>query len=328
MKDDLNGYAYVPDASDRIYRNLEIDNNVVINSDGFHDLERSSVNHNNALRIAVVGDSFTASLHVPVSSTWTQVLEKKLSEVSQLPVEVVNLGLDGTGTDVHFNILNEDQRLGDLDAVILAFNENDLKDVELKRVFREVYDSYVITYQSPEQRREIIEYIRKDNPAPQVRFLYDNIYISRVIFNLFRRDALLRNNFISPKHAGIEYLNRYSKDEARNRLVSEFSKFIKLAQKHGFVFTVIPVPSWDASDKSMNNLMNNLPDNILQRISVVNVVPAINDLLRKEQVEYRTMFWDYDGHFNSTGHHMFGTALADTMHEILFKNQKSFQLME
>ena len=105
-KNEKYGYAYMTNVKGLIHRNFEIDNLVKTNSDGFHDIQRNQQQKHNKLRIAAVGDSFTSSLHVPLSATWTQILEQELRNSINSPVEVVNLGLDGTGTDVHLNILS------------------------------------------------------------------------------------------------------------------------------------------------------------------------------------------------------------------------------
>ena len=100
------GYSYRPDSSGRLLRNFEMDTVVHIDAAGFHDGPHDLAD--GGPLILALGDSFTAALHVPVEETWTQVLQRELRASCDPELDVLNLGLDGSGTDVHLRIL-EDQ---------------------------------------------------------------------------------------------------------------------------------------------------------------------------------------------------------------------------
>ena len=120
-RDETTGYSYQKHARGQVLRNFEIDNLVIINSDGFHDRERKNGNEGEIFRVAAIGDSFTAAMHVPIENMWTILLEEQLSDKEQIPTEVVNLGLSGTGTNTHFKILSSYLNTHHVDAVLLAF---------------------------------------------------------------------------------------------------------------------------------------------------------------------------------------------------------------
>ncbi len=70
---------------------------VVHNSRGYRDLERTEENPAGAERILCCGDSFTWGWGVKQDSTYTRLLEDASSEESR-PVEVINAGICGQGT--------------------------------------------------------------------------------------------------------------------------------------------------------------------------------------------------------------------------------------
>jgi GDSL-like Lipase/Acylhydrolase family len=105
---------------------------VRINSDGLRDREHAKAKPVDTVRIAVLGDSFTEAMHVPMEQTFWSVLERKLQECNAFPgkkVEVINFGVSGYGTGQE--LLTLQQRVWDYspDLVILAFTTyNDVYD--------------------------------------------------------------------------------------------------------------------------------------------------------------------------------------------------------
>jgi hypothetical protein len=74
---------------------------VRINSDGLRDGEHSRAKPPNTLRIAVLGDSYSEALHVPVEQTFWSELERRLPScpsVGGRTVEVINFGHSGYST--------------------------------------------------------------------------------------------------------------------------------------------------------------------------------------------------------------------------------------
>ncbi|MDX1963574.1 MAG: hypothetical protein SFX18_10500 [Pirellulales bacterium] len=102
-----------------------------INSAGFRDLERTVAKPPGTLRIAVLGDSFTAAHQVPLDQTYCQLLENKLS--AALPtgqqVQVLNFGVNGYGLAQQTLVWREVVRQYQPDVVLLAmFLGNDISD--------------------------------------------------------------------------------------------------------------------------------------------------------------------------------------------------------
>jgi hypothetical protein len=110
----------------------EGESDVRINSDGLRDREHTKAKPSDTVRIAVLGDSFSEAMHVPMEQTFWSQLERKLQECNAFPgkkVEVINFGVSGYGTAQELMTLR--QKVWDYspDIVMLAFaTYNDIYD--------------------------------------------------------------------------------------------------------------------------------------------------------------------------------------------------------
>ncbi|MEG5065910.1 SGNH/GDSL hydrolase family protein [Microcoleus sp. B3-A4] len=98
---------------------------VQVNSEGLRDREHTKAKPPNTLRVAVVGDSFTEAIHVPVEQTFWSKLERKLGNCEAVKgrknVEVINFGVQGYGTAQELIMLRKKVWDYSPDIVILAF---------------------------------------------------------------------------------------------------------------------------------------------------------------------------------------------------------------
>jgi hypothetical protein len=97
---------------------------VRINSHGFHDLERNYEKPPNTLRIAILGNSWTEAMQVPLDKNYCSVLERKLTESSCHAgehVEVLNFGVSGYSTAQELLLLREEVWKYHPDVIVLAF---------------------------------------------------------------------------------------------------------------------------------------------------------------------------------------------------------------
>ena len=95
-----------------------------VNSNGFHDEERSHEKPANTIRIAVLGNSWTEALQVPIEKTYTSVLQQKLNSDPCFPgkrVEVLNFGVAGYSTGQELLTLQQEVWNYHPDFVLLAF---------------------------------------------------------------------------------------------------------------------------------------------------------------------------------------------------------------
>ncbi|MEG3974948.1 SGNH/GDSL hydrolase family protein [Microcoleus sp. herbarium8] len=98
---------------------------VQVNSEGLRDREHTKAKPPNTLRIAVLGDSFTEAIHVPVEQTFWSKLERKLGNCEAVKerknVEVINFGVMGYGTAQELVMLRKKVWDYNPDIVVLAF---------------------------------------------------------------------------------------------------------------------------------------------------------------------------------------------------------------
>lgn len=311
VRDEIDGYAYRPGSEDRMHRLFEMDVRVVINRSGFHDVERPVAATARAFRVAAIGDSFTACLHVPLADGWTQVLERELGRRRGAPGEVRNFGLDGTGTDVQVRILAA-QLAGGLriDTAILAFYENDVDDVAVGRLYREVTDGYVITWQDAAQRTAIVQFLSTHRPAPWVAFAHEHSLLCRGLMRLLGGDELLRSNFVWPGQVGLQIERRRAPGATLQQALRDLAA---LSQQYGFAVVVAPVPARGDPRGSLSMLHEWAPAAVLQPFAVVDVVPAVERQLAAERLGWPDLFWRHDAHLNAAGNRLYALAVADAM---------------
>jgi hypothetical protein len=136
--DQVRGYGLRPGA-EGWYRK-EGRSYVRINSDGLRDQEHSLTKPANTLRIALMGDSYSEALAVPMEQAFWSVMKEKLAEcgaASGKDIEIINFGVSGYGTAQELLTLREKVWKYSPDVVMLTVTtNNDLTDNSraLKRV--------------------------------------------------------------------------------------------------------------------------------------------------------------------------------------------------
>lgn len=112
-------------ANKQIVWRMEGYSNESLNSAGLRDSERQIAKPAGTLRIALLGDSATEGLQVPLSDTYGKVLEQRLTESRHRPVEVINFGCSGYSTGQE--VLQFEQQVAPYkpDVTILLYNRGD-----------------------------------------------------------------------------------------------------------------------------------------------------------------------------------------------------------
>lgn len=313
QEDDKLGYQYKPSETGWIHRNFEMDNIVQINSTGFHDIDHK-IRDNERLRIAAIGDSFTAALHVSTSEGWTQTLQRELRILDYSSADVINLGLDGTGTDVHLAILKEYLQNSRPRIVILAFHESDFVDISHGRLFRECYKGYVLSFQNKDQREQLRAIANMPRSQSVSQWLFDNIYLYRAIIYLSKSENnILRNNFL--QLSSIDFAITNTADSKAN-IDNIFQEFIDLSMQYKFELLIIPIPGKNGNS-GLDVLRKDVSERKLAELNAIDISPIIERLLLEENKSYKKMYWLYDSHFNVFGNHIFGLAVAESIHNYL-----------
>lgn len=302
--DPVLGYRYRPGATGRMQRLFEIDRIVTINSLGYHDVEREQ-GFDGPLVVAL-GDSFTAALHVPPESSWTHLLESELRTRVHPELELWNLGLDGTGTDVHLELLREQLRRRVPDAVVLAFFANDVADVARGPIRREERHGYVLHPADEEQARAMVLLADQWAERRLARWSFDRFFLVRLAWFLAAGDRnLLRSNVIGPGHLGEAPAALDPRAAARLRVV--LGELAALARTHGFPAWVVALPGRDIPEASARVLRATLPG---RELGLVDPAPALRRALAQSGEEWRDLYWRWDGHLNAHGHDRLAHVLA------------------
>lgn len=112
-----------------VFRGVETTELYQTNSFGMRDREHSIEKPSHVYRILVLGDSFMEALQVPYEQSFPYLLGKRLKEIDNKDVEVINAAVSGWGTDQELTYL---ERLGsqlEPDLILIAMTlTNDLND--------------------------------------------------------------------------------------------------------------------------------------------------------------------------------------------------------
>ena len=99
QNDSHRGFALRPGVAGTYRR--EGTSYVRVNSDGLRDREHPKQKPANTVRIALLGDSFTEAMHLPMEQTYWWLLQQELKtcpEFAGKDVEIINFGVSGYGT--------------------------------------------------------------------------------------------------------------------------------------------------------------------------------------------------------------------------------------
>ncbi len=300
------GYRYRAGAVGRVVRGFEIDNVVRMNALGFHDVERD-LSRRDVRRIVAIGDSFTSAKHVPVADGWTQTLERALRAGGHPTAEVVNLGLDGTGTDVHVALLARWAERLRPELVVLAFFVNDPSDMLAPRKQREEHRGQVLGFLDEGQRAALRAWVDAHQPGPLARWLFEHVWLVRPLVRLSDRWQLLRTNYVTPSRIGLA-IPPARRDRAG--IDAAFQRLDALARRHGFRVVVAPIPPRRHPRASAGALRQWVSPAVRERLDVVNVVPAMAAAVVRDGRLWTDLYWRHDGHFNAAGYRLFGSTLA------------------
>jgi hypothetical protein len=303
------GFRYRPGATGLVAGHFEIENPVRINSLGFYDDEPLAPGESD-LRVLGVGDSFTAAMNVERSAVWTAVLERELRERGFPRADVVNLGLDGTGTDVHVEILRRYLPRFEPRIVVLAFFANDFQDVLNGRFERECYREYVLSYQTPQQRGALRERVDEHHGKHLRRLVFANSYLVRLIHHAIEGPlSPYRIEFLQPRTSELETTGRVL-ESRRRHLVQTLRALERLGRDCACRLIVAPVPPRRSPEGSLRVFLGQAQGLALE---VVDVLPALRRMLARDGKEHRDLYFEHDAHLNRYGNALYARALADAL---------------
>lgn len=169
--DERFGVFHIPNA-EGWWVNIEAPNEfqtfVRINSKGLRDREYSYGKPPGTLRILVLGDSFADALEVPLEDSFQEVMEARLNEHLDRPVEVINGGVWGYGNDQELLFYRLEGRKYQPDLVLLAFQSTsdvmeNHREMETRYMGREYKPFFVL---NGDGELELINFPFRPGPEP------------------------------------------------------------------------------------------------------------------------------------------------------------------
>ena len=150
---------------------------VRINSKGLRDREYPYEKPPGTYRILVLGDSFADALEVPLEDSFQEVLEARLNERLDRPVEVINGGVWGYGNDQELLFYRLEGRKYRPDLVLLAFQPNsdvleNHRGMETRYMGREYKPFFVL---GEDGELELVNFPFRVEPEPPPRNLLERV---------------------------------------------------------------------------------------------------------------------------------------------------------
>jgi hypothetical protein len=301
----------------------EFDIEVSFNAAGWRDRDYGLEKRKGVYRIIVIGDSYVEAREVELEKTFHKILESRLNQELDMPVEVMALGRGGTTTVHHYEYLKHSGLALDPDLVILSFFPgNDVIENSAplsqayRRWLRQVYTPYVV-----EPKARIYDCLL------WVRGSYLNHFVVDRLLDFYTNNAHLFHSEISKEDLVSNSVQLYRPGDydtrwamAWKRSLALIDRMRTLAEGEGVEFLLMiahsgQVPGIEADPLARNELIGVdtlKPIRILsefseeREIAYLNLEPPLTKHFLETGERY---FWKYDAHWNETGHRVVADAL-------------------
>lgn len=329
----LGGHAYY-DTEMKVYRLIpnkemkikypEFEYVLKSNSKSLRDYEYTYEKKKNNFRIIFFGDSFTFGQGVELQYTIAKQLEKKMQKqfgVSR--VEVINMGMEGYGTDDCYNLLIHEGYKYQPDLVIYVFNITDFNDV-FSKVKAGAASSQPVTGKA--ERTAPRTYV---NPK---QFLQHS-YLYHFFLNNLKKISIIRNYFyqhgVSRTGGPLYYLEQYIQpvygDDAQQAVSLCFdylSKMDAYCKSKDAAFWVVYLPDYFQSyykitqsgggsgyDKEYDVQK---PQRLIREFCAAKSIPFIDVTpFFIQQARSRRLYYDSDRHCTGLGYSLTADSIYD-----------------
>lgn len=319
--DPLIGYRLSPHSYAR-HRGPEFDTHIAINAQGMRmDRDVSYETPPGKQRILLIGDSFTFGHGVNVQDRFGERLEKILTSV-----EVLNMGVWGTGTDQQYLLYREEGVKFNADLVILLYlvenitrNGNDGTVQHGDRMlpkprFRLQEGKLVLTnvpvpkHSVPinDEQRQWQENQGIGIPIPFKGFLREHSALYRLLHS--RGSNTLHQLF---KTEVIPFPQYQEDREAWQITKLLFKQFANEASQNGSEFLLVILPTQEFVNRTH---IDPFPQKMIikackaSRIGVLDMLPALKRMSSESE---HGLYYAMDGHWNVDGHKAAARIIAD-----------------
>lgn len=327
---------------------------VKINSDGLRDREHAKLKPPGTFRIAVLGDSFTEALEVPLEDAFWAVAERRLQGCEAFGgrnVEVINFGVSGFSTARELITLRRRVWQYSPDVIVLNLTTgNDIKDNS--RLLNREYGSLPLPYfvykegklaldnsLLDERNRSVTFRLQTSLPGSSFNWLRNHLRLigltdkARTALTIYRqrRDAPTRvgdepgidNKIYSePTDPAWEEAWRVTEGmllEMRDEVKARGAKFLLVTGSSGIQIYPDPAVRRDYARRlGVADLF--YPDRRMKAlgehegIEVLNLAPALLSYAEQNRIVLHGA--GGFGHWNVAGHHAVGDLVADKLCEM------------
>jgi hypothetical protein len=286
---------------------------VRISSAGMADREYALEKPAGALRVALLGDSVTASLSTPDARKFKGIWERGLAERLGRPVELMNFAIDGTGTWEQIQIFHLRARAYRPDYVVLGFFwGNDIWNNEATSRKRRVFNPLKDEYPAP----SFLDRVRVAQRTG-ARWLWNNTYVYQLTRSTHDRLTTVADYNEAMRNAGNVRDPAFAWDSPAWKLTRELVLKLKAeAQSAGAPLVVAQIPMLDQISGGAK-----LPYSEFRKFLSDNAIASVDAFAALEQLSdaEKTALYIVDRqHMNESGHRFFGTTtlpmLAEALH--------------
>lgn len=346
-----------PNLDKQIFDNEDLKyHHVKINSLGFLGEDVSQEKPVDALRIAVMGDSYVAATGVDFDKTFPYLLTKKVQDLlitatsttsTYKEVEVLNFGMGGTGTVDEMKYYEKYAQKFSPDIVVVSFYlQNDTVDNSLNYEYRDEmlstkdrWNSFP-QYGATQARNFVAFKDRLYRKSAIVRFVDRVVRTSPQLNNFAIKLGIYREPvkgesglnipfddyyYIEPLDSQrAEYL-KFSSD-----LLNNFKKQLDL---DGVKFAVMFIPEGKTINDDLINMFKNtypklkefnfnpkgMEEKLIAAVDPSVKVLNLREVMAKNVSENKEMYKNGTGHFAEPGHEVAADALANFIFTSFFK---------
>ena len=317
--DDVFHHSFVPNSSAE-FKSSEWDVKYNINSFGFRDREFSIKKPDNVFRVLMLGDSFTEGYGMEVENSFPKQFESILNQRSDKKYEVINTGVGSYSPIIEYLILKQKGILLQPDMVILNYDWSDALD-DYKYSKLAVWDGEELIAVKPELQE------------PESFFAGFRDFLSRRshIYQFFAKRFAPVTSKIIPydmESDRLIFLRDNLSDEDYLELFNNSAPFLlkikELLEQQSILFVIHIYPyglqlsteAWSQGRStfffSKEKTYPLKPFEIVESFADEHTIPVVNSYSYfKKEDDYKSLYFDYDGHFTEPGHKIVANALYD-----------------
>ncbi len=315
--DPILHHAYQPNCSVSS-NSAEWDISVKMNSEGLRDEEIQPKQDYN-YRILMLGDSFTIGWGIDQGKTFNDLLEQKFNS-KQLKVDVINGGATSYAPILEYLFLKEKGLKYAPDTIILNFDLSDFQNDYNYQTLAKYDTAGELMGVSPEEANflksvylkvKLIKFIESPFLVLDSRFPSKEIWGEEFFYDIdYDRYALTRLDL--PKGT----------EEKYTQATFKYLKLIQeLASKNNITLILVAYPyghqvsgeEWAAGRHNYGfepgKVYSNRPEEILAQFAAENNIQFISLYSDFKESNIFPLFYPYDGHLTSEGHHLYAESL-------------------